>query len=149
MKTPAVNSSFSELTSAPEGRRLLEQEALLVSATELVARLMEEKKVNRAELARRIGKSKAFVTQTLRGPHNMTLRTLADLACALGSRVRLRPASWIREGAQAFPATPLHAWVSIERQLRRGMLRRSAPQRLPGIPAGRKARLARERKTKR
>ena len=64
---------------------------LLESATELMARLMDEKKVSRAEVARHIGKSKAFVTQILRGRHNMTLRTLADLVWALQARVQMKP----------------------------------------------------------
>src|SRR5689334_17016961 len=89
MKRAPAKSSFKELTDRPEARRHLEQELLLVSAAELVSRLLEEKKVSRAELAGRIGKSKAFVTQILRGSHNMTLRTLADLAWALDTRVQM------------------------------------------------------------
>ena len=75
----------------PKDRRRLEQELLLESAAELIARLMDEKRMSRAELARHIGKSKAFVTQILRGRHNMTLRTLADLAWALKARVQMKP----------------------------------------------------------
>jgi len=70
----------------PPGRGsyfFLEQELLLVSATELICELMQKKNVSRADLAKRIGKSKAFITQVLRGTRNMTLRTLADLAGAL------------------------------------------------------------------
>ena len=100
MKTE-MNSSFAELTGTSKGRRLLEQESALVAATEMIAKLMEERKVSRAELARRLGKSKAFVTIVLRGPRNMTLRTLADLAWALGSRVRFQPADWIDRGKRS------------------------------------------------
>lgn len=80
--------SHEELVSTPEGRRLLEQEVLLVSASNFIAELLEEKGMTRAELARRIGKSKAFVTQIL-GGRNITLRTLADLAWALDTRIRI------------------------------------------------------------
>ncbi len=90
MRPDNVESSFKQLSSTPQGRRMLEQEILVVSATELISQLLEEKSVSRAELARRIGKSKAFVTQILRGRHNMTLRTLADLAWAFEARVSLR-----------------------------------------------------------
>ncbi len=96
METNAKSSS-EKLVSTPEGRRLLEQELLIGYATDLVAQLLEQRRVSRAELARRIGKSKAFVTQILQGRRNMTLRTLADLAWALGSRVELRPATWHKE----------------------------------------------------
>ncbi|MEX1023163.1 MAG: helix-turn-helix transcriptional regulator, partial [Dehalococcoidia bacterium] len=39
--------------------------------------------VSRAELARRLGTSPAWVTQLLRGDENLTLRTLGKLAVAL------------------------------------------------------------------
>ena len=97
MKPLHADSSFQRLTATPRGRRLLEQELLLVSAAELISARMQEKKVTRAELAARIGKSKSFVTQILRGQHNMTLRTLADLAWALDARVELRNAPWTVE----------------------------------------------------
>ena len=97
MKPLPADSSFQRLTATARGRRLLEQELLLVSAAELISARMQEKKVTRAELAARIGKSKSFVTQILRGQHNMTLRTLADLAWALDARVELRNAPWTVE----------------------------------------------------
>src|SRR5262245_55077609 len=80
---------------------LLEQERLLLEATELVEQLMAERKINRSELAERLGKSKPHVTQLLSGDRNLTLRTLAELAHALGERVHLQtqarseaPAKW-------------------------------------------------------
>ena len=97
MKHTRADSSFDQLTATARGRRLFEQEFLLISATELISELMQEKKVSRSELAERIGKSKSFVTQILRGQHNMTLRTLADLAWALDARVRLRNTAWTVE----------------------------------------------------
>lgn len=47
--------------------------------------LMTEQGVSKAALARRLGKSRAYVTQTLAGDRNMTLRTLASFADALGA----------------------------------------------------------------
>ncbi len=69
--------------------RLEKQEQLLFDATELVSRAMEQQGVSKSELARRIGKSKAYVTQVLGGKTNMTLRTLSDLAAAVGYDVEL------------------------------------------------------------
>jgi transcriptional regulator with XRE-family HTH domain len=77
----------------PEYRRLLEQEALITDATELVYELMEEKGVNQKDLAKKIGKSKGFVSQVLSGRRNMTLRTLADLLVALDTRAHLEASS--------------------------------------------------------
>lgn len=122
----ARKSSFKQLTSTPEGRRLLEQELLLVAATEVVSKLLGKKQVNRAELARRIGKSKAFVTQILRGRHNMTLRTLADLAWALEARVQLLPEAWHAEKhVPTIPSSWVGAWTALQPQLWR---------RVAGIP---------------
>jgi plasmid maintenance system antidote protein VapI len=45
-------------------------------------RLMEEQKVSRAELARRIGSSRAYITKLLGGGANFTLLTMVKLAMA-------------------------------------------------------------------
>jgi len=50
-------------------------------------RLMEEKKVSRAELARRIGTSRAYITKLLGGNANFTLMTMVKLAMALDAAV--------------------------------------------------------------
>src|ERR1022692_4037273 len=89
LKPPRALSVYQRKVVKPERHRDLEQEILLVSATELICQLIEQDGVSRAELARRIGKSKAFVTQLLSGSRNITLRTLADVAWALGARVEL------------------------------------------------------------
>lgn len=77
------SSNHEHFLQTPENRRLYQEEKLLVDVTELLAEVMDKKKMNRTELARAIGKSKAFVTQVLSGNHNMTLRTVADLFGAM------------------------------------------------------------------
>ncbi len=52
-------------------------------------RLMEEKKVSRAELARRIGTSRAYITKLLGGDANFTLMTMVKLAMALDGAVHV------------------------------------------------------------
>ena len=89
-----VHSKFLE---APENRRLYQQEKLLVDATELLASVMEKKNMSRAELARAIGKSKAFVTQVLRGNQNMTLRTLADLFGAMRHELAVQALPFVED----------------------------------------------------
>jgi transcriptional regulator with XRE-family HTH domain len=71
--------------------RLLAQERLILDATEAIVGLLEEQGVSRQELARRLGKSKGFVSQILSGERNMTLRTLADLGYALGRSFSVVP----------------------------------------------------------
>ena len=46
--------------------------------------LMESQGVSRAELARRIGRNRSFITKVLGGSHNLTIGTLGDLYFALG-----------------------------------------------------------------
>lgn len=65
-------------------------EALASEASELVWKLMSDQKLSKADLARRLGKSRAWVTQLLSGKANLTVRTLADVVHALGAEVRLR-----------------------------------------------------------
>lgn len=68
-----------------------------------VWRLMEEQKVSRAELARRLGTSRAYVTKLLGGNANFTLQTMTKVAMALGSTVHVHVADqkaitrWIDE----------------------------------------------------
>ena len=55
-------------------------------------RLMEEQKVSRAELARRLGTSRAYVTKLLGGNANFTLHTMSKVAMALGAAVHVHVA---------------------------------------------------------
>lgn len=57
-----------------------------------ICRLMEEKKVSKAELARRLGTSRAYVTKLLGGNANFTLATMVKVAMALDGAVRVHVA---------------------------------------------------------
>ena len=81
-----------------DGARLYEQERLVLAATEDLCELMVRQDVSKAELARRLGTSRANITQLLNGSRNLTLRTLADLAWACDARVNVRVESLRREG---------------------------------------------------
>lgn len=81
------------LMEDPEFRRLLSIEALVAQASEVIARLMAEQNVTKAGLARRLNKSRAWVTQLLSGKANMTIRTLAEVAHALEAEVQLHAQS--------------------------------------------------------
>jgi len=86
MKT---KTQFEQLIERPEFRKLYAIEGLVTEAGEFIARLMREQKVTKAELARRLGRSRAYITQMLSGSTNLTVRTLAEVAYALGAEVRL------------------------------------------------------------
>jgi transcriptional regulator with XRE-family HTH domain len=84
----------------PEFRRLLAVEALVAESSEVIARLMAEQNVSKADLARRLNKSRAWVTQLLSGRTNMTVRTLADVMYTLDAEVKLQtqPPGWKMAG---------------------------------------------------
>ena len=57
--------------------------------TDEIVRVMQERNLSRADLARALNTSPAYVTKILRGNANLTLRSMAKLALALGMKVRL------------------------------------------------------------
>lgn len=89
MSRPTKKTDYQEYAQAPEIARLLAQEELILDITEQICEFLEKEKISRADLARRLGKSKAFVTQLLGGGRNLTLRTLADVISVLGGRCRV------------------------------------------------------------
>ncbi len=95
------------LMEDPEYRRLYAIEGLVTDTAELVAQLMEERGVSKAELARRLGKSRAWVTQLLSGRANMTIRTIAEVTYALGSEVRLSTRS---QASQQVEVARFRSW---------------------------------------
>jgi transcriptional regulator with XRE-family HTH domain len=98
-------NDYQDLMKDPSFRKLLAIEALVTEAAELIARLMAEKKVNKAALAKRLNRSRAWVTQLLSGQSNMTVRTLAELAYALEAEVKF----------DARPAAPANASQDVTR----------------------------------
>lgn len=67
---------------------LILEHRLLEHVSEVIQHAMEAQGVDRAELARRLDRSPARVTQVL-GGHNMRLRTVADFFYALDYEVNL------------------------------------------------------------
>jgi transcriptional regulator with XRE-family HTH domain len=72
----------------PERMRLFQQERAIYEITELIEAEMEAQGVSRAALAKRLGKSKGWVTQLLDGEANKTIRTVADVLAVLGKEFR-------------------------------------------------------------
>jgi transcriptional regulator with XRE-family HTH domain len=83
--------------------RLLEEERLILDASETIHRLMDERDVTRVELARRVGATKGHISQLLDGKRNMTLRTLARLMDALGHRARIETEPLARRASLSRP----------------------------------------------
>jgi len=91
---------FSTLYAELEGTPDYEAAGLRIEVAEKIndALASGPEKVSKAELARRLGVNRAWVTRILQGKENLTLHTMARIGCALGFR-------WNVHGpAEAFPA---------------------------------------------
>jgi transcriptional regulator with XRE-family HTH domain len=101
---------LDDISSSPERMKDFQRERLALEITELICQIMEAEGVSRAELATRLGKSRAYVTKLLGGNTNMTIKTLSDVFHALGRSLRVvdRPLSvWSpRLLVAENPATP-------------------------------------------
>ena len=86
---------FSELLEQIENTPEYQFESIVVDLTEEICEIMVAQGVTRAELARRLNKSRAYVTKILRGDQNLTLRTVVDVLWELGykAEIRVMPAS--------------------------------------------------------
>ncbi len=69
---------------AENRKRDLARGAHLFGVTEDILVAMEDLGITRSELANRLGKSKARISQLLSGSSNMTIGTLSDIAFELG-----------------------------------------------------------------
>ena len=59
-------------------------ESTIVNLTEQICEIMETEGISRADLARRLGKSRAWVTKVLHGDRNLTLKTITEVLWELG-----------------------------------------------------------------
>ena len=73
-----------KLTNDKYKERIEQQEWLILQISLHIEKLMEEQKVTRTELAKRLGTTKGYITQLLDG-FNMSLRKVADVMLALDS----------------------------------------------------------------
>jgi transcriptional regulator with XRE-family HTH domain len=96
---------------AKEHKQLLRQEELILDATELICKIMKDNGISKAELADRLGKSKAFVTQCLCGHQNLTLRTLADIFTVLGYQARFGAEPYSVEMKEIPRLYPVKHWA--------------------------------------
>lgn len=78
-----LNQRYSELLNDVR----FHAEGLKFDFAEEVSKYLEEEGVTRAELARRMGTSAAWITKMLRTNWNMTMETMAKIAFALGMKV--------------------------------------------------------------
>ena len=57
---------------------------LIMDVTESICEILEKENIERQTLAKRMNKTKGFISQILNGSRNMTLGTLAEISYVLG-----------------------------------------------------------------
>ena len=79
-----------EINASEESRRFFSQEDLILDVTEAIWEQLDRREWNKKKLAKKLGRSQAYVTQLLNGSRNMTLRTLSDVVFALDLKINIR-----------------------------------------------------------
>lgn len=82
-------TEYERIEADPKQRPALRAEELLLAATCALSEEMERQGLTKAALAERMGRTRGDITQILSGSRNLTLRTLAEVADALGCKVQL------------------------------------------------------------
>jgi transcriptional regulator with XRE-family HTH domain len=92
----------------PEERREYEAATLRFTAAAHIQNYLDNAGLQAKDLARRVGKSRAWISKLLSGRQNATLDTLSDAAWALGARwqIDLIPAERTGTPAQDDPPAP-------------------------------------------
>lgn len=97
--------------------RLVSQEEFILEVTEALARAMKDTGCSQSDLARRLGVTRSLVSQIMAGGKNLTLRTVADVASAIGVKPRLDLCSRAEWTAYTVKSLQLNDWreASTER----------------------------------
>lgn len=71
-------------------------ESALAMAQATLQNAMDESKVSRAALARRMDAPRSFITRMLSGSHNLTIKTMARCLAACGHEIQfgVKPIQW-------------------------------------------------------
>ena len=95
-----AKKSFKSLLEKARQRDAYRVAKAIQDFTEDLFRLMEGRDVTKAELARRIGKSPAYVTKVFRGNSNFTIDSMVKLAHALDGQLCIRVGRKENQGAE-------------------------------------------------
>jgi transcriptional regulator with XRE-family HTH domain len=112
--------NFKELMDQARSHPAFPLEMAILEFTEALYVTMEQQGISQAELARRLGTSRAYVTKALRGNVNFTLATMSRLAAAAGAHVRITLEAASTADSSADRRTPEESGrLQKERQSRR------------------------------
>ncbi len=115
----------------PEGKdfsrteeRAYAREELVYNVTEDILVALEDLNVSKKELARRLGKSRSYITQVLSGARNMTLGSLSDICFALGIKPKVTiPVESVLDSLES---AGKNLWATEEIELKTGELIRKS-----------------------
>jgi len=96
---------FAALSREMEQSDTYQIEGAKVEIAEQIYLAMKQQDVSRAELARCLGKSRAYVTKVLQGSTNFTLESLVRIARALDCQLDLRFSRRREAGSRGNPET--------------------------------------------
>lgn len=118
-----ANGSFKKLLAKAKERDEYWVAKAISDFTDDLQRLMEQRDVNKAELARRIESSPAYITKVMRGDTNFTVESMVRLARALDGQLCIHvgrnedSVRWFdvvpRKEARGIPPTAEN-WVKVE-----------------------------------
>lgn len=91
--------------ATPEARRELEKERFVQEVTAALQSALTDSGTTQAEIAARLKKTPAYVSQVLSGRRNCTLHTVAELAWASGLRLGVQCEFLQPLSQQAFTST--------------------------------------------
>ena len=78
------------INESEETKREFAQEEFILDVSEEIWALLESQGMTKVEIAEKLNKSQAYISQILNGSRNMTLRTLSDIAFALNCRAQIK-----------------------------------------------------------
>ena len=78
----------SWVSESPDNLREFRQEMFILEVTQTIWDGMLDQGITRSELAKRLGRTRGYVSHLLSGDRNLTLRTLSDIAHAIGYRAK-------------------------------------------------------------
>lgn len=72
------------------------EESALAMAQSTIQNAIDEAQISRAELARKMGRPRSFVSLMLKGTHNLTIKTMSRALAACGFEIRFQhvPIIW-------------------------------------------------------
>lgn len=109
-----VTERFADLFREMEQSDAYHVDGAKVEIAEQIYLAMKRQGVPATELARRLGKSRAYITKVLQGNVTFTIELLVQIARALNSRVDFR---LLPSGASDMPFALRHTWGIIDSEV--------------------------------